>query len=562
MTSAAFAVPGDITLATGGYAYGRRVLALLPRFDVDVNYVALPGSFPAPTPADLTETRRLLAGVPAETAILADGLAYGAMPAELISSLHSPIVALVHHPLCLEAGLSKARRDELYALEKAALVLARHIIVTSPTTAATLTADFAVPGERITIAEPGTDPAERARGTGRPLMLLAVGSIVPRKAFDVLVHALASVKSRDWQIAIVGPTDRSLQAFTTLQTAIEDTGLGPHIALTGAVGQEQLDRFYDASDLFVMPSLYEGYGMVLAEAMARGLPIVCTTGGAAAATVPDAAAIKVPPGDALALGSAIRRVLDEMLTRHLGRRGQTSIVDLGCGTGSNLRATAPLLGAEQHWTLVDYDPRLLDAAVERLSAWAGRSEHKNNQMVLSKAGKRITVRLRRADLARDLERVFTVKPDLVTASALFDLGSADFISEVAAEVVRCRAAFYTVLTYNGQQRWTPKHDADAAMASAFRAHQTRDKGFGDAAGPMAPALLSAAFDAAGYSVSEGDSAWRLEAGDETLIAALVPGFAGAVRETELVPEPKMADWLKVSRSGALVGHTDTLALPP
>lgn len=254
--------------------------------------------------------------------------------------------------------------------------------------------------------------------------------------------------------------------------------------------------------------------------------------------------------------------LANMLARHLGRRGQVSVVDMGCGTGSNLRATAPLLGDEQHWTLVDYDPRLLDAAVERLSAWAGQAEHKKNQLVLNKGGKRITVLLRRADLANDLDRVFTAKPDLVTASALFDLGSADFISEVAAEVVRCRAVFYTVLTYNGQQRWAPKHDADAAMASAFRAHQTRDKGFGESAGPMAPALLSAAFDAAGYSVSEGDSAWRLEAGDETLIAALVPGFAAAVRETELVPEPKIADWLKIQRTGALVGHTDTLAVPP
>jgi SAM-dependent methyltransferase len=254
--------------------------------------------------------------------------------------------------------------------------------------------------------------------------------------------------------------------------------------------------------------------------------------------------------------------LGKMLARDLGRRTPISIVDMGCGTGSNLRATAPLLGPEQHWTLVDYNPRLLDAAVQRLSAWAGKTEHKNNQLVLHKDGRRITVALRRADLARDLDRVFAAKPDLVTASALFDLASADFITEVAAEVVRCRAAFYTVLTYNGKQRWTPKHDADAAMASAFRAHQTRDKGFGESAGPIAPALLSAAFDAAGYSVSEGDSAWRLEAGDEALIAALVPGFAAAVHETALVPEPKVAAWLKVHRTGAIVGHTDTLALPP
>lgn len=254
--------------------------------------------------------------------------------------------------------------------------------------------------------------------------------------------------------------------------------------------------------------------------------------------------------------------LAKMLARHLDRRSHVSVLDMGCGTGSNLRGTAPWLGPDQHWTLVDYDPALLEAAQARLSAWASRSEKCNNQLVLHKDGKRITVELRRADLASDLDRVFTARPDLVTASALFDLGSADFIAEVTAEVVRCRAAFYTVLTYNGKQRWTPKHDADAAMASAFRAHQTRDKGFGESAGPMAPALLSAAFDAAGYSVSEGDSAWRLEAGDEALIAELIPGFADAVRETALVPETKLDAWIRLRRTGALVGHTDTLALPP
>jgi hypothetical protein len=226
-----------------------------------------------------------------------------------------------------------------------------------------------------------------------------------------------------------------------------------------------------------------------------------------------------------------------------------------------LRATAPLLGEEQRWTLVDHDVGLLQAALSRLTQWARYSERRDNQLVLHKDGKCISVRLLRADLAHDLDRVFATTPDLVTASALFDLASPDFISEVAAEVVRSRATFYTVLTYNGKQRWTPKHEADAAMASAFRAHQVRDKGFGEAAGPMAPSLLSAAFDAAGYTVSEGDSAWRLEVGDEALIAELVPGFAKAVHETSLVPEAKIAAWLKVARTGALVGHTDTLALP-
>jgi len=253
--------------------------------------------------------------------------------------------------------------------------------------------------------------------------------------------------------------------------------------------------------------------------------------------------------------------LARALAGHFASRPSTTILDLGCGTGSNLRATAPLLGTEQHWTLVDHDEALLEAAVVRLCAWAGTAERRGAELALSKGGKQILVRFLCADLWRDLEGVFATSADLVTASALFDLASADFIAAIAAEVARGQACFYTVLTYNGMQRWTPKHETDAAMASAFRAHQVGDKGFGAAAGPMAPTLLAAAFDAAGYLVSDADSGWRLEAGDEALIGELVAGFAAAVRETKLVPEPKIADWLKVKRTGALVGHTDTLALP-
>jgi SAM-dependent methyltransferase len=249
------------------------------------------------------------------------------------------------------------------------------------------------------------------------------------------------------------------------------------------------------------------------------------------------------------------------VTRRLRHRASISVLDMGCGTGSNLRATAPLLGSEQHWTLVDKDERLLEAAVARLCAWAAHAERNGSELLLSKDGKRITVRFACADLAHDLEQVLDLGADLYTASALFDLVSDDFIATLATEIARRRAAFFTVLTYNGLQRWTPKHEADAALASAFRAHQARDKGFGVAAGPIAPTLLSAAFDEAGYAVSEGDSGWRLSAGDEALIEALAAGFAAAVHETGLVPDEKLRDWVAVGRTGALVGHTDTLAIP-
>jgi glycosyltransferase involved in cell wall biosynthesis len=316
MISAAFAIPGDIGLPTGGYAYDRRVLALLARFGVAARRVQLPGSFPDPSAADLDEAGRLLAAVAPGDVLMVDGLADGAMPAEVIERARAPIVALVHHPLCLEAGLAKARQDALHALEKAALALARRVVVTSHATGRTLVADFAVPADTVTVAEPGTDPAPRATGSGAgPLELLSVGAIVPRKAYDILVRALGTLKDQDWRLTIAGPTDRSPEALAAVRVAIGEAGLADRIALVGPVNQERLADLYASADAFLLASLYEGYGMVLAEAMARGLPIVCTTGGAAAETVPDDAAIKVPPGEERALSLAVQRIVHDTALR-------------------------------------------------------------------------------------------------------------------------------------------------------------------------------------------------------------------------------------------------------
>jgi glycosyltransferase involved in cell wall biosynthesis len=244
------------------------------------------------------------------------------MPAALIDTLQSPILALVHHPLCLEAGLSDAHKRALLASEMGALARARRVLVTSPVTAATLAADFAVPRDRITVAVPGTDPAPRAPragGMGTPLQLLSVGSVIPRKAYDTLVRALAPLRERHWHLTIIGSADRDAGARAALEAALRDTGLAERVSLHGPASTGELADLYAAADLFVMASLYEGYGMVLAEALARGLPIVCTTGGAAAETVPDAAALKVVPGDERALGEAIGRALDDAaLRRRLG----------------------------------------------------------------------------------------------------------------------------------------------------------------------------------------------------------------------------------------------------
>jgi glycosyltransferase involved in cell wall biosynthesis len=306
-----FAIPGELESPTGGYTYDRRVLALLPRFSVAARHVQLPASFPAPTAADLAATERLLSDAGEGAVLLVDGLAYGALPEDLVRRLRNPVVALVHHPLCLETGLSPQRQNELRALEKAALALARRIVATSRATARLLARDFAVPESKIVVAEPGTDPAQRAPCNGAPVRFLAVGAIVPRKGYDVLVRALAPVAGYEWRLAIVGATDRSPETLAALKAALRAARLDERVALTGPMDQERLGRAYAQADALLMPSLFEGYGMALAEAMARGLPIVCTTGGAAAETAPDEAAIKVPPGDVEALSAAIRRLLDE-----------------------------------------------------------------------------------------------------------------------------------------------------------------------------------------------------------------------------------------------------------
>ena len=315
-----FTVPGDLGSPTGGYAYDRRLMELLPSYGIEARHVELPGTFPHPTANDLETTEQLLASSPKNARLMIDGLAYGALPTELIARLDRRIIALVHHPLSLEAGLSVARQTALKLSETNALKLARHVIVTSDLTRRTLLCDFGVPDSVITVAEPGTDPAPRATGTGMPMQLLSVGAVSKRKGYDVLIQALVMLNDDSWRLTIAGALDRDPATVNELTAQISAAGLEDRVTLAGTVVPATLDRFYEATDLFVLPSLYEGYGMVLAEAMARGLAIVCTTGGAAAETVPDEAAIKVPPGDPAALARALATVLADNKLRRAMRK--------------------------------------------------------------------------------------------------------------------------------------------------------------------------------------------------------------------------------------------------
>ncbi|TDR89024.1 glycosyltransferase family 4 protein [Enterovirga rhinocerotis] len=313
MDEAVFAVPGDLAAPTGGYAYARRLLELLPAHGIRAAHLRLPGSFPFPSVADLAETGSFLSRLPEGVPLLVDGLAYGALPAQTIrAAVSRPIVALVHHPLGLETGLARDCAAALVVSERAALALADRVIATSPFTARILAAGFGVPEERLRVIPPGTEPARRVESRPGPgTRLLAVGAVTPRKGYDRLVDALAGLAELEWRLTIVGTLDRDPGHVEALRKSIAAASLGSRIRLAGAVTEAGLHRLYEEADVVVSSSLFEGYGMVLTEALARGLPLVVAAGGAAAETAPDDATLKVPAGDVGALAEAIRVVVGD-----------------------------------------------------------------------------------------------------------------------------------------------------------------------------------------------------------------------------------------------------------
>ncbi|MGL4323695.1 MAG: glycosyltransferase family 4 protein [Beijerinckiaceae bacterium] len=315
-----FVIPGDLSLPTGGYAYDRRVLALAGEAQLDLRYLPIPGSFPSPTEPDLNETARLISQTPEDAILLIDGLALGAKPPEFVRAFKRRVVALVHHPLGFECGLPAQRAAALNANEKAVLALCESVIVTSHDTARILADDFAVPREKIAVAEPGNERCPRAQGSGNAApTIVAVGAISPRKGYDVLIDALGALKNFPWQLIVAGATDRDQDIYRALCKRVGERNLGGHVTFAGSLSDAALAQLYHVTDIFVMASHYEGYGMALTEALAHGLPIVTTLSGAAAVQAPDDAALKVPVNDPEALKIALARVMgDRELRQRMG----------------------------------------------------------------------------------------------------------------------------------------------------------------------------------------------------------------------------------------------------
>lgn len=319
-----FVVPGDINTRTGGYRYDKRIIDGLKDSGTAVQLVSLEGDYPFPSEQQKVQASAQFEQIPDNTHTIVDGLAFSAIP-EIIAQ-HSDrlnFTALIHHPLALETGLSAADASVLEAREKEALSFARKVITTSKFTADTLL-NYQVSANKLFPILPGTDPAPASPyADSPPWNLLCVATITARKGHEILIQALATLTDYNWQLTCAGSTQRDPDTYSQLLTSINNLNLTSRIHFAGEVDDEHLSTLYQQTDLAVLASWYEGYGMVLDEAVSRALPIVCTRGGAIQHTVPDGAGLLVNPGDAEGLARAIETFFSDTHCRQRLRDAAT-----------------------------------------------------------------------------------------------------------------------------------------------------------------------------------------------------------------------------------------------
>ncbi len=322
--SPVFVVPGDIddvTVPSGGNTYDRRVCRAMAALGRPIRELAVPGTWPRPEAAARDRLTRALAGLADGTVVVFDGIVACGVPEIIVPAARRlRIAVLVHLPLADETGLPPQTAAELDDRERATLRAAHLVVATSAATARRLVEHHDLAASRVTWVPPGTEPAPLAPGTDGRSRLICVAAVTPRKGQDVLVDALAEVAARHpglpWSCECVGPVRRDPAYAHRVRELIERRGLGDRVTLTGPWTGTDLAVGYAAADLAVLPSLAEPYGMVVTEALARGLPVLAS----AVDGIPDALGrtpdgsvpgILVPPGDAGALAAALGRWLTE-----------------------------------------------------------------------------------------------------------------------------------------------------------------------------------------------------------------------------------------------------------
>ena len=317
MTTLSFVVPGRLDQLTGGYRFDHRVVMDLRDQGHTVELIELAGTFPSVDAAALEACEAALRSRVDQRLVVIDGLALPGFANAL--SKHASrlrVVGFVHHPLSAETGLSPSEAQAMARLEAQLWKTLRGVICPSEDSAHRVRA-AGLDDDRVSVAPPGTDPVPEAWLTPRsarpqtPVALLSVGTITPRKGHRLLIEALGSIRDLPWTLTCIGSLERDRVCSDELRRLINRHQLQDRVHLIGEVSDERLRNSYSKADIFVLPSFHEGYGMVFAEALAWGLPIIATRGGAIPQTVPAPAGLLINPGDVLELTQALRQLITQ-----------------------------------------------------------------------------------------------------------------------------------------------------------------------------------------------------------------------------------------------------------
>jgi|25BtaG_2_1085352.scaffolds.fasta_scaffold01180_2 glycosyltransferase involved in cell wall biosynthesis len=623
-----FLVPGDPAQNTGGYRYVRKLVEALRERGCQARVTGLPGRFPCPDAEARAGLDKQLEAMADGTCVVLDGLAMGGLP-DVLGKHHERLrlLALVHHPLADETGLNEADRHWFFEAEKRALALVKGIVTTSRHTAARL-ADYDVPADAIRVAEPGVAgigdtrignrPASEAASTEPAVpRLLCVAHLSPRKAQHQLVKALKALEALSWHCVLAGSAIRDAEYGDNIWRLILDAGLEGRIELTGELGEEELADQYQRADLFVLPSLYEGYGMVIDEALAAGLPVISSDGGALASTGARPGVVQYRAGDVRALAARIRRWLEhpEELehARKLARKESRRIRSWSDTATDFMAAISYFHGQYQQvhqrssfasaWLAVreEADHRARSQQLtERLNRWLSdryadqgpEHRHRPLKVVDLGAGRGSNavylvpaLQMPQAWLAIDQDALLLAEakqrigaldvpvqtivaqltPEtigqnlpgdtaLITASALIDLVSERWLNALIEVATASKAAVLIVLSYAGHFELTPGHPDDSLLQELVNRHQHGDKGTGAALGPEATGVLQRGLADRGYEVELAESRWQLDGRDTELVQMLMAGWVEAAIEQAPDRQSQLSAWLETRNSQLSKGN--------
>jgi len=311
----------DPALPSGGNTFDRRVCCGLAEAGWAVHVHAVPGSWPRPDVSSYAALAGAVRRIPDASVVLLDGLVASPAPDVLVPEAgRLRLVALVHMPL------GHGTTDEgVREREGAVLSAAESVVTTSAWARRVLLELYPLGGDRVHVAEPGCDAADLAPGTVGAGALLSVAAVIPGKGHDVLLDALALLTALRWHCVCVGSLERDPAFAERLRRRAREGGMADRVRFPGPRTGADLARSYGAADLLLLPSRAETYGMVVTEALARGLPVVAAEVGG----VPEALGhgadgtrpgLLVPPGDPRALGEALRAWLEDADLRRRLRR--------------------------------------------------------------------------------------------------------------------------------------------------------------------------------------------------------------------------------------------------